>query len=78
MPTNQNPHNQFLIDFVEKLQQLNEIEVEIPQENIKAIIENPEQYALDLIEFNFVKNFHKYMDAYKLGSSFAKKNLGAE
>jgi len=60
---------------VTKLQKLNEIDVEIPQQNIKAIIENPEQYALDLVEINFANHVEKYMESYKLGKDFASKNL---
>ena len=55
--------DQSLVEFVTKLKNLNDIEVEIPKANIKAIIEDPLQYAKDFIEVSFAK----------LGKAFGKK-----
>lgn len=65
--------DQSLVEFVTKLKNLNDIEVEIPKANIKAIIEDPLQYAKDFIEVSFAKNIPKYIKSYKLGKAFGKK-----
>ena len=67
-------NDQFLIDFLTKLQRLNDIEVDIPQDNIDAVIKDPRQYALDFIELEFAKNVPKFIKAYKMGFEFGKKN----
>ena len=65
--------DQSLIEFVTQLKQLNDIEVEIPKNNIKSIIENPGQYAKDFIEVSFAKFIPRYIKSYKLGKDFGKK-----
>tara|TARA_R100001594_G_C3905901_1_gene232085 strand:+ start:325 stop:522 length:198 start_codon:yes stop_codon:yes gene_type:complete len=60
------------------LQQLNKVNVEVLQADIKDIIADPEQYALDFAEIMFAKNMTRYIKAYKLGERFAKKNMKTE
>ena len=67
-------NDQFLIDFLTKLQRLNDIDVDIPQANINEVIKDPRQYALDFIELEFAKNVPKFIKAYKMGFEFGKKN----
>ena len=70
----ENKNDQYLIDFLTKLQQLNDIEVEIPQADIEEVIKNPRQYALDFIELEFAKNVPKFIKAYDMSFKFGKKN----
>ena len=67
-------NDQFLIDYLRKLQQLNDIEVDIPQADIDEVINDPRQYALDFIELEFAKTVPKFIEAYKEGYAFGKKN----
>ena len=68
-----------MVEFVKELQQLNnKVKVEVPQDNINEILNDPRQYALDFVEANFTKHLPRYLKAYKLGSKFAKKNMGAK
>jgi hypothetical protein len=64
-----------LVEYVKKLQRLNNIELEIPQESIDSIIDNPKEYALNFVEFQVTKNLMKYIEAQKLGKTFALKNM---
>ncbi len=64
-----------MVEYVKKLQRLNNIELEIPQEPIDSIIENPKEYALNFVEFQVTKNLMKYIEAQKLGKTFALKNM---
>ena len=70
----QGKNDQFLIDYLRKLQRLNDIEVDIPQAKIDEVIKNPRQYALDFIELEFAKTVPKFIKAYKEGFAFGKKN----
>ena len=65
--------DQSLVEFVTQLKDLNDIEVEIPKDNIKSIINDPEQYAKDFIEVTFAKHIPNYIKGYKLGKGFGKK-----
>ena len=65
--------DQSLVEFVTQLKDLNDIEVEIPKDNIKSIINDPEQYAKDFIEVSFAKFIPRYIKSYKLGKEFGKK-----
>ena len=56
-----------------KLQELNNREIEIPQENIETILKDPKTYALDWIETNMILVLPEIIDAFKSGSEFAKK-----
>ena len=67
-------NNQFLIDYLTKLQRLNDINVDIPQVNINEVIKDPRRYALDYIELEFARNVPKFIKAYKEGFKFGKKN----
>ena len=67
-------NEQYLIEYVTKLHQLNDIDVAIPQVNIDEVIKDPEQYALDFIEAVFVANLPSFSEAYELGVDFGKKN----
>ena len=60
---------------MKELQQINNFDVEIPQDNIDEILNDPRQYALDMIEATFTKHLPKYLKAYKLGQNFAKRNM---
>ena len=67
-------NDQYLIDYLSKLQKLNDIEVEIPQVDIDDVIKDPKQYALDFIELEFAKMVPRFLEAYKIGNKFGKKN----
>ena len=71
----ENSHNRFLVEFVKKLQRLNNLDLEIPQENIDKVIDNPKEYALSFVEFQVTSNLMKYIEAHKLGKDFALKNM---
>ena len=71
-----NNHNQFLIDFVQRLKQINTLDVDLPGGDIKVILENPEEYALNFVEFQITKNIKNYIEAYDIGKKFANKNMG--
>ena len=79
MPKQQNQskpgnNDRFLIDYLRKLHRLNDIDVEIPQADINEVIKSPRQYALDFIELEFAKTVPKFIQAYKEGFAFGKKN----
>ena len=63
---------QSLVDYVTELKRLNQIDPKIPKKQIDQVLENPDQYALDFIEFEFVKNLPKFIEAYKLGKKLSK------
>ena len=67
-------NDQFLIDYLRKLQRLNEFDLEVPQADIKEVIKDPRQYALDFIELEFAKTLPKFIKSYNNGFSFGKKN----
>ena len=64
-----------MVNFVEQLKQLNNIEVVVKKGNIKNIVKDPTQYALDFIEETFIKNFSTAIKAYQLGDKFSKDLL---
>ena len=65
-----------LVSYVEELRSLNDsIDIKSIKSDVKNIDKDPEQYALDLIETNFVKNINNFIKAYNLGDSFAKDLL---
>ena len=62
-----------LVSYVEELRSLNDsIDIKSIKSDVKSIDKDPQQYALDLIEANFVKNINNFVKAYKLGDAFAK------
>lgn len=69
-----NKNDQYLIDFLIKIQTLNDIEVDVPQADIDDVIKDPRQYALDFIELEFARNVPKFIESYKAGSKFGKLN----
>lgn len=71
----ENSHNRFLVEFVKKLQELNNLELDIPQGDIDEVIKNPKEYALNFVEFHVTNNLMKYIEAHKLGKTFALKNM---
>ena len=71
----QNQHNKFLIDYVRELQHLNNIDLDIIQADIEDVINDPENYAINFVEINFIRYVQRYVLAYKLGQEFAKKNI---
>jgi hypothetical protein len=70
----QGSNDQFLIDYLTKLRQLNDFEIEVPQVDINEVINDPRQYALDFIELEFAKAVPKIVEAHKNGLLFGKKN----
>ena len=64
---------QSLTDFVLQLKKINSVEVEIPKNGIKQIIRDPEGYAQDFVEMQFIKNITRFLDSYKLGQNFGKE-----
>ena len=65
-----------MVEFVKKLQKLNNLQLDIPQGDIDEIIKNPKEYALNFVEFQVTNNLMKYIEAHKLGKTFALKNMG--
>ena len=58
---------------MEELRDLNDsVDVKSLKNSIQQIEKDPVQYALNVIETNFVSNIKKFISAYKLGDSFAK------
>ena len=79
MPKQQNQNkpgsnDRFLIDYLRRLRRLNEFDIEVPQADIKEVIKDPRQYALDFIELEFAKNLPKFIKSYNNGFTFGKKN----
>ena len=64
-----------MVRLVKDLQKLNKIKADIPRSNIKSLMKDPRQFALDFGELIFVKNLAKYKQAYDHGIKFAKTNL---
>ena len=64
---------EYLINYVLKLQELNNREIDIPQDNIETILKDPKTYALDWIEANLIFVQPEIIDAFKSGSEFAEK-----
>ena len=64
----------YLIGYLRKLRRLNEFEVDVPQTDVKEVIKDPRQYALDFIELEFAKSIPKFVKAYAEGYKFGKKN----
>ena len=62
-----------LIEFVTKLQELNDIEIPIPQVSIDEILENPEQYGYDFIESIFTQYVDLFTESNELGDKFGKE-----
>tara|TARA_R110002020_G_scaffold80149_6_gene200156 strand:+ start:3746 stop:3961 length:216 start_codon:yes stop_codon:yes gene_type:complete len=67
-------NSQYLIDYLTKLRQLNKLDVEIPNQDINEIISDPRKYALDFIELEFARTVPKFIESYKNGLEFGKKN----
>ena len=67
--------DQSLIDFVLKLKKLNDIKIDIPKANVKDIIKNPRQFALDFIELEFAKALPANIKSFKLGKKFGEDLL---
>ena len=65
--------DQSLIEFVTKLQELNDIDIVIPQVDIDLILENPEQYGYDFIENIFTQYVDIFSESNKLGDKFGKE-----
>ena len=70
-----NKQDQSLVSFVERLKDLNDIEVKVKQADIKEVVRDPQQYALDFVEEVFVKYFNNAVKSYKLGDKFSKDLL---
>ena len=73
MAQQNNKLDQSLIEFVTQLQELNDIEIEIPQVSIDHVLENPEQYGLDLIESVFTQYVNFFIESHELGDKFGKE-----
>ena len=65
--------DQSLIEFVTRLQELNDIDLVSPQVDIDLILENPEQYGLDLIESVFTQYVNFFIESHELGDKFGKE-----
>ena len=68
-----NKLDQSLIEFVTKLQEQNDIVINIPQANIDDILNDPEQYGFDFIENVFTQYVKVFTEAHKLGDKFGKE-----
>lgn len=63
---------------MQELKNLNsKIDPKIPNKSIEDVLENPEQYALDYIEMEFVKNLPKFIKGYELGKKLKKDLNGS-
>ena len=70
------PSSQYLVSYVTKLQQLNEIEIEVPQEiTIDDILADPMSYALGLAEREFERHAPRFSEAFTLGQTLANDNI---
>ena len=67
-------NDQYLIAYLRKLRQLNEFEVDVPQDDIAEVVKDPRQYALDFIELEFARTVPKFIKSYNNGFEFGKKN----
>jgi hypothetical protein len=73
----QQDHNQYLIEFVQHLKQLNEgINIDLLDTSIEEILKDPKQYAYDIIELEFAKAIPKFVEAYNAGREFSNANKG--
>ena len=54
-----------------KLQELNNRDIDIPQDSIETILEDPKTYALDWIEANLIIILPEIIEAFKSGKEFA-------
>ena len=70
----QGRNNRYLIAYLRKLRQLNEFEVDVPQDDIAEVVKDPRQYALDFIELEFARTVPKFIKSYNNGFEFGKKN----
>ena len=75
MAQQNNKLDQSLIEFVTKLQEQNDIEINIPQANIDRILNDPEQYGFDFIENVFTQYVKVFTEAHKLGDKFGKEDM---
>ena len=69
-------HNQYLVEFVQKLKKLNNLELKIPEDSVDKVIKNPKEYALNFVELQITQNILKYIQSHKMGKEFALKNMG--
>ena len=63
---------EYLINYVLKLQELNNREIEVPQTDIETILKDPKAYAMDWIEANLIFILPEIIEAFKSGQEFAK------
>ena len=74
-----NQSNQFLVNYVTKLQRLNDVDPETPKDiSIDEIIADPTAFALAFVEREFAKNIPSFIEAFRLGQDLAKNNLAAK
>ena len=67
---------EFLVDYVDKLQSLNEkVETKFPKIDAKAFRKDPKSFAYDVIEASFVKHIPSFIEAYNHGKKFGKDLL---
>tara|TARA_Y100000593_G_scaffold95130_1_gene200431 strand:+ start:8863 stop:9063 length:201 start_codon:yes stop_codon:yes gene_type:complete len=62
-----------LTEFVTKLQNLNDIQLDVIQQDIDDVIDDPEQYGKDYIEFNIIKFIKFFKESYNLGKKLGKE-----
>ncbi len=65
-----------LTNFVRELQQLNDIEITLPEIPIEEIMNDPESYAINFMESVFQSNEDKFVKAYNKGKKFALELKG--
>ena len=74
----QNKTNQYLVDYSKELKKINDIDVKILNADIKSIISDPKQYALDFLEATIVQHVPSYRKAHKLGKELDNRNLNGK
>ena len=68
-----NNKDQYLKDFVQGQQKLNDIEIDLPEPDPKFQITEVKQYVLDNIQVAFAKHLPQFRKAFAIGKTFAKQ-----
>ena len=73
---NQKKAVESLVDYVDKLQSLNEkVKPKFSKITADKLRKDPKSFAYDVIEASFVKHIPSFIEAYKHGKKFGKELL---
>jgi len=67
--------DQSLIKLVRELRTINDFEIELPQDDIKVILENPTKWAEEYAESVIIKFIPEFIKTKKLGQKLAQEVL---